>query len=257
MACAASIGTVHPVPVEDARESPLRVDSKPETGKGDMVSINRPWGKLMVGFLIAKLDQMVQQALAGLERDDCELFASSEYSETRPCNQGRRLQVLFYFVEVCMLHTTMCCFLLVSPRFANGIPAKQGSAYPGASAIPGAPEVSSFAGGSARSWDLYNDLLRDFFTFSLSLMVMTPCSEVVLEECNFEVHRPLHTQEASLGCVGIGTAEVVEGLQQEADANSEARSLPVQERLGQTWNITERLGVLVRQDFVSDYSREI
>ena len=83
-----STGTVHvqPVPVEDARESTLRVDSERETGKGDVVSINR---KLMVGFLIAKLDQMVQQALAGLERDDCELFASSEYSETRPCNQVR------------------------------------------------------------------------------------------------------------------------------------------------------------------------
>ena len=87
-----STGTVHvhPVPVKDASESLLRVDNEPETGKGDVVSINR---KLMVGFLIAKLDQMVQQALAGLERDDCELFASSEYSETRPCNQVRRLQV--------------------------------------------------------------------------------------------------------------------------------------------------------------------
>jgi len=106
MACAASTGTVHPVPVKDASESLLRVDSEPETGKGDM-HINRPWGKLLVGFLIAKLDQMVQQALAGLERDDCEIFASSEYSETRPCNQGRRLQVFFDFVEVCMLHTTM------------------------------------------------------------------------------------------------------------------------------------------------------
>ena len=48
----------------------------------------------------------------------------------------------------------------------TGNPANQGSAYPGASAIPGAPEVSSFAGGSARSWDLYNDLLRDFFCVS-------------------------------------------------------------------------------------------
>ena len=57
-----------------------------------------------------------------------------------------------------------------------------------------------------------------------------------------------NTQETTLGCVGIGTAEVVEGLQQEADANSEARSSPVQERRGQTWNITERLGVQVRQD---------
>ena len=74
-------------------------------------------------------------------------------------------------------------------------------------------------------------------------MVMTPCSAV-----NLEVHRPLHTQEASLGCVGISTAEVVEGLQQEADANSEARSSPVQERLGQTWKITERLDIQVRQD---------
>ena len=72
-----STGTVHPVL---------------ETPKADTVSINR---KLMVGFLIAKLDQMVQQALAGLERDDCELFASSEYSATRPCNQGWRLQVFF------------------------------------------------------------------------------------------------------------------------------------------------------------------
>ena len=77
---------------------------------------------------------------------------------------------------------------------------------------------------------------------------MTPC--FVLEKCHFEVRRALHAQETTLGCVGIGTAEVVEGLQQEADTNSEARSLPVQERLGQTWNITERLGVLVRQDFV-------
>ena len=45
MACAASTGTVHPVPVKDASESLLRVDNEPETGKGDM-HINRPWGKL-------------------------------------------------------------------------------------------------------------------------------------------------------------------------------------------------------------------
>ena len=188
MACAASTGTVHPVPVKDARESPLRVASEPETLKADMVSINRPWGKLMVGFLIAKLDQMVQQALAGLERDDCELFASSEYSATRPCNQGRRLQVFFDFVEDCMLQTMMlhlsshAVFFL----FPHVLPAeslqKQGSAYPGSSAIPGAPEVSSFAGGSAGSWDLYADLLRDFLLFQFSLMTL--CPEVVLKQCS-------------------------------------------------------------------------
>eukprot|EP00435_Cladocopium_sp_Y103_P003659 s577_g1.t1 len=42
------------------------------------------WGKLMVGFLMAKLDRLVQEALAGLKQDDCELFAhhiDREFSE--------------------------------------------------------------------------------------------------------------------------------------------------------------------------------
>ena len=33
------------------------------------------WGQLMVGFLMAKLDRLVIEALAGLKQDDCELFA--------------------------------------------------------------------------------------------------------------------------------------------------------------------------------------
>ena len=40
-----------------------------------------------------------------------------------------------------------CCCLLHSPPLPpTETRQKQGSAYPGASAIPGAPEVSSFAG---------------------------------------------------------------------------------------------------------------
>ena len=68
-----------------------------------------------------------------------------------------------WVVHLCMLQTMMqhlsrhavvyCILHLLPPTETRQ---KQGSAYPGASAIPGAPEVSSFAGPSAGSWDLYS-----------------------------------------------------------------------------------------------------
>lgn len=62
--------------------------SGPELERHADRSDRSPWGKLMVGFLMAKLDRLVQEALAGLKQDDCELFAhhiDREFSET--CEQ--------------------------------------------------------------------------------------------------------------------------------------------------------------------------
>lgn len=43
------------------------------------------WGKLMVGFLMAKLDHLVQEALGQLKPKECDLFAHhifDEYSDS-------------------------------------------------------------------------------------------------------------------------------------------------------------------------------
>lgn len=56
----------------------------------DMTRPNSPdppaaWGKLMVGFLMAKLDHLVQEALAQLKPKECDLFAHhifDDYSDS-------------------------------------------------------------------------------------------------------------------------------------------------------------------------------
>ena len=77
-------------------------------------------------------------------------------------HSGSWVVQIFGFVEDCMLQTMMLHLIshAVFFLFPHVLPTeslqKQGSAYPGASAIPGAPEVSSFAGPAAGSWDLYS-----------------------------------------------------------------------------------------------------
>ena len=286
MACAASTGTVHPVPVKDASESLLRVDNEPETGKGDM-HINRPWGKLMVGFLIAKLDQMVQQALAGLERDDCELFASSEYSDQRiQVHQQFQVHQKFLALLEDQLEASLGCVGISTAEVVEGLQ-QEADANSEARAIleqlllytelpdfamimrrrscpsTGTVHVQPVPVEDARESTLRVDsepetgkgdvvsinrkLMVGFLIAKLDQMVQQALAGLERDDCEifasseysdqhiqvhqqFQVHQKFlalldHELEASLGCVGISTAEVVEGLQQEADANSEARAI--------------------------------
>ena len=79
MGCGAGKGAGQVAPVTDG-------DTSPNNGSEVLERADRSrWGKLMVGFLMAKLDRLVQEALAGLKQDDCELFAhhiDKEFSDT-------------------------------------------------------------------------------------------------------------------------------------------------------------------------------